>query len=231
MRVLFSATIVAMSVLLWAAGAQAQPGAQPYPSAPPPGWAPAPGQPQPYLAPPPAGSCTSCVVPGAAGYYPVTTTLTAEDHRLLLRGEISDGEYYGGAVTSVLFGFGMGQAVQGRWHDTGWIFTLGESVSAAVVVAGLARALGCFDGGSNDGGSDCDDRGAVNLMMAGAIGLTVFRVWELVDVFSVPPAHNRRVRSLRQRLGFAPTLRVSQVQPYLAPSVDGGAMAGFAARF
>ena len=42
---------------------------------------------------------------------------------------VSKTNYYAGGALSILPGFGIGHAVQGRWREKGWIFTAGEVVS------------------------------------------------------------------------------------------------------
>jgi hypothetical protein len=154
--------------------------------------------------------------------------LTDDERDLLARGEISDGRHIGGGITSLFVGLGIGQAVQGRYGDTGWIFTLGELGSATVFFVGVGRALGdCFDSDQTCGNDD----GAA-LLLVGLAGLTVFRVWEIVDAFSGPTKHNARVRELRSRLGMPP-MYSTKIVPYIAPSLsrDGGGTAGVTIRF
>jgi hypothetical protein len=202
---------------------QPYPPAQPYPGQPYPGQ-PYPGQPypgQPY--PPPSG-----VVPP---YQYAPTQLSPDDQDLLNQGEITDGRHVGGILVSLFFGLGIGQAVQGRYGDTGWIFTVGEAGSWVAIIAGAVKTVDtCF----NTLESRCDDdsTGQV-LLVGGLIGLVVFRVWEVADAIGGPPRHNARVRQLRMRLGMPPMGYTRRVQPYVAPplSRDGGATAGLTLRF
>ena len=157
---------------------------------------------------------------------PVQLQLSAEDAEILERGEISDGAYIGGAAVSFFFGFGTGQAVQGRWSDTGYIFTFGEAASlAAVVIGAIDTFRDC-----PDLGTQCDRSNGPWLFWGGLIAATGLRVWELVDAFTVPPEHNRRLRELRQRLGIAPP-PVYGMKPYLAPAGTSGGVAGVSLRF
>jgi hypothetical protein len=159
-------------------------------------------------------------------YFPAQ--LSEEDRALLSRGEISEGSYIGGALVGLFFGFGVGQAVQGRYHDTGWIFTVGEAGTLTAMVIGAAQAIDdCFH---DDLVCDDDDNGET-LLVAGLVGFVAFRVWEIVDAFAAPPRHNVRVRELRMRLGMPPVY--TRVQPYVAPTMarDGGATAGLTFRF
>ncbi|HLL21334.1 MAG TPA: hypothetical protein VK427_04340 [Kofleriaceae bacterium] len=163
-------------------------------------------------------------------YQPVhghAQTLTPEEHDLLMQGEISDGAHLGGGVAAVFLGFGTGQAIQGRWSDTGWIFTLGESASLVALIAGAARA---WDDCANefDSSVDCDHSDGPPLMLVGGLGLVVFRVWEIVDAFGGPATHNRRVRALQFRMGMP--VRVG-AEPFVGKTRDGGMTAGLTLRF
>ena len=179
-----------------------------------------PGQ-APYAPPPPAG------VPQPYAYQPrQQVVLTDEERHLLEVGEISDGKHIGGGIAAFAIGFGVGQAVQGRWSDTGYIFTLGEGASMVALFYGLGRALSCVDSDTtcnNDGGA---------WMLGGLLVYTVLHVWEIGDAFVVPPRHNQRVRELRQRLGYPPAGVYYGFKPFLTPPKNGdGAVAGVELRF
>ena len=180
--------------------AAAQPGQTPPP--PPPGWAP----PQPvYLAP---------------GYH----LLSAEERQLLRRGEISDEAHIGGGLVGTFFGFGLGHLVQGRFLDKGWIFMVGEAAAVTIVVIGLT---GCYADAFDGRDNRCDDEFSTWLAV-GLIGAVGFRIWELVDLWGGPPAHNERVRQLRFRAGLP------QYGLFSAPSLgrgDAGGVAGLTLRF
>jgi hypothetical protein len=230
-------------VFAFQSAAHAQPGSdrgqgQPYPAPqgqpyPPPGPYPAqpgqpypaqPGQPgQPY--PPPAG----VMVPPPYQYVPVQ--VTADERDLLDQGEITDGRHVGGILVSLFFGLGVGQAVQGRYGDTGWIFTVGEAASMVALIVGVVKTVDdCFD--LDERGCDDDSTGSV-LVLGGFIGLAGFRIWEVVDAITGPPRHNARLRQLRMRLGMPPASFARRLRPYIAPplSRDGGATAGLTLRF
>ena len=190
---------------------------QPYPSQPQP-YAPQPYAPQPYAPQPYA--------PPAYGYQQPTVRLTAEEAALLQRGPISDGAHIGGGLVALGFGFGIGQAIQGRWGDTGWIFTLGDSASIGLMMYGFSQFVDdCFDYES-----DCsDDNSGVGAVLLGALAFTGFRIWETVDAFVGPSSHNRRYRDLQ--------FRVQGYQPprwgfYLSPTMDRRAsVSGLTLRF
>jgi hypothetical protein len=200
------AMLCCLVIVLGASVATAQPGQTPY--APPPYAQPPPGVPAPYA------------------YQPrPQVMLTDEERHLLEVGEISDGKHLGGGLAAVFFGFGVGQAVQGRWSDTGYIFTLGEGASVVALFYGLGRALSC------DGESSCSNEGA-GWMVGGLLAYTALHVWEIADAFVVPPRHNQRVRELRSRLGYPPAGMYYSVKPFLTPPKNGdGAVAGFELRF
>ena len=190
-------------VLLTSSIASAQSALSPDPSAqpayPPPTYGP-PGSPQyaPY------------------GYQPQLQLqqLTAEDQRLLARGEISDGQWIGGGLVNVLFGFGVGQAIQGRWGEKGWIFTLGQAASLAAFLVGAADSF-CE---TPDGAACPNPTSTANaLIIGGAIGYLVFYGWGIADAFGAPPAENARLRQLRGQLGLAQP-RGYALAPYIAPA-------------
>lgn len=201
--------VVALLVLAVAGVAHAQPGAGPPPQQPQ-------GQQQQY--PPP---------PHHYQPYGHPVGLTREEHELLLEGEISQGAHIGGGLAALFFGFGSGQAIQGRWSDTGWIFTLGETASLVAVIGGVARAIDDCD---TAGETSCDHSDGPPLIVVGLIGFTVFHIWEVVDAFSGPNDHNRRVRELKFRLGV-PVKIGERLLPYLNKTRDGGATAGLQLRF
>lgn len=209
-------TISSVVVLAMVGGvvqAQPAPAPQTYPPQQSGGWPGGPGAPpqQPYYGP----------------QQPMQVQLTVDEQWLLERGYISDGEQIGGGLVALMFGFGLGQAVQGRWGDKGWIFTLGEGVSIAAMFYGLIQAVDCVDGS----GRSCNGDQGAGIAVAGILGFTVFRVWETVDAFAAPSAHNRKVRALRARLGM-PVDMYSRLTPYLTPSRDrDGGTAGISLRF
>lgn len=192
----------------------AQPGApadpvppdpSPYPPAPYPD--PLPPQPMPVQPPPPYS------------YQPVAVQVTPDEHALLQRGEITDIAHVGGGMANVFLGFGIGQAIQGRWSEKGWLFTLGSAASIAAIVVGVTQSF-------EEGGDDVPA-----LFIAGYLSFLVFHVWGAVDAFVEPPKHNRRVRELKMRLGM-PTYFGQRVVPYLMKSRDGGGgTAGLVLRF
>jgi hypothetical protein len=138
--------------------------------------------------------------------------LSPEDQALLARGEISGGPWIAGGLVSFFVGFGLGQSVEGRWGDKGWIFTLGDAASVTTLAVGAVDAVGCIAAGSK-----CNPTGTDVLLFGGAIGLVLFRAWETVDAFAAPPAQNARIRALRTELGL-PQQQGYAWAPYIAPA-------------
>jgi hypothetical protein len=193
--------IKAAAIVLFVLGgvAQAQPSATPPTSYPP--------YPPPYAYGPP----------------PPRLQLTADEMGTLATGYITDGQFIGGGLASLFVGFGVGQAVEGRWHDTGWIFTLGEPLAFGVMIYGLGQSLDCFETSTNS----CRNAGA-GALVAGAIGLVGLRLWEVIDAFVGPGRQNARWTALQQRMGNPVPFAV---RPFVVPSGDGGAVAGVSLRF
>ena len=241
-------TPIALCLMVMVAGssAYAQPGGDP--QQPPPPQQPAPQQqPQPYPQQPQQYPQQPQQYPQQPQPYPqqqypqqgygwqpqrpvMQYQLTVDEQYLLDRGYISDGAHIGGGLASLFLGWGIGQAVQGRWSEKGYIFTLGEAASVGLIIWGVVGAVdeSCFD--CYESNNDHDATYGV-MIAGGVIGIMVFRIWEVVDAFAGPAEHNRKVTQLRYRLGM-PVPRYTQLTPYVVPSRAGdGAVAGFSLRF
>lgn len=181
---------------------------QPY-AAPPQGYPP---PPQGYYPPPPGYYPPQ-------GYYQQQPQLTLDERELLADGEISSGQVVMGVVLNGWLGFGLGQAVQGRWSDTGWIFTVGEPLALTIA---LSTAIGC------DVDGVCNDRERT-VILGSLLGFFGLRLWSIVDAVTGPRAHNRRVRDLQMRMGMLPA--EYSLVPYVMPVAEGGATAGLSLRF
>jgi hypothetical protein len=97
---------------------------------------------------------------------------------------ISKTRYRIGGIVGTYCGLGIGHAISGEYSSTGWIFTLGEIGSIFLLGYGLTESLGT--------NSTNPDAGEAKLM-AGAVAFSVFRVVEVVDVWTRPT-----VASVRQ---------------------------------
>lgn len=120
---------------------------------------------------------------------------TPAERALLDRGEISTTT---GTVTAAFFGFGTGQALQGRWLERGWIFTLGDAGATALMVTGMTKVW------SYDCNLGCQHRGEAVFIAGGLLALGL-RIWQATDAYVVPARHNERVRELRRRFAVTPT--------------------------
>jgi hypothetical protein len=149
-----------------------------------------------------------------------TVPLTPDEQELLAHGEYSTGRITGGGITAIIAGYGIGQAVEGRWLSDGWKFTLFDVAGTALYVGGLASAFQAnCDSGCNNG--------ALAMFLGGFAILSASRIWQSFDAFVEPKRHNHRLRELRQRLGMPPPT----LGPYVAPSANGGATTGLVLRF
>lgn len=197
MRIIAALAILAAASLA-SAPAAAQPGAEP--------------DPYPGSEPPPPET-----QPRPVQLQPRTVEMSFEERELILRGEIDPGIYIaGGLVGTFLAPFGIGQAIQGRWSDRGWIFAVGEGTSLALIIAGAVQL-----NESNDGEF---------LLVSGIIGLVGFRIWELVDLWVGPALHNQRVRNVYRKYGIGPHTPVYGARPYVLPT-DGGGVGGLSFSF
>lgn len=155
---------------------------------------------------------------------PMPSPLSAEDRQILADGEVGAGQWGAGVLGSVVVGFGAGQAIQGRWHDTGWIYTLGEGLSLGAVMLALPVAL---SGDCGDCGSHTNSDRAGYLMIGGLLAYTGFHIWEIGDALIGPTEQNRRFAEVRARHPETYT-----VLPYVVPSATGnGGVAGLSLRF
>ena len=78
-----------------------------------------------------------------------------------------DSNYELGGVVGTIFGHGIGHAVQGRYKDKGWIFTLGQIVGTGLIVNGLIQ----------------DDS---DYLIVGASSSLISRLTEILDVWGNP---------------------------------------------
>ena len=102
---------------------------------------------------------------------------------------ISNGQYLGGGIASIIPGWGIGHAVQGRYWEKGWIFTVGDLVfvggyltSVFLLVDDLQTAA--LKGDSRKVGSATKKFSGLSL--AFLVGLIGFRAWEIIDAWNLP---------------------------------------------
>jgi hypothetical protein len=152
--------------------------------------------------------------------------LTEKDREALEIGEISTARYIiGGVLGTYPIGLGLGHAVQNRWSEQGWKFTAGELASLGLVIGG---ALGCADDAVEDAANNEDEVNCSDLesaiIITGIVGYIGFRIWEAVDVWVMPPGHNRKVKELKEYINKeqAPAVKSSlYLVPVLNPRIGG----------
>lgn len=102
---------------------------------------------------------------------------------------------YLGIWAGGIFGFGIGQAIQGRYSESGWKWTLGEVATMGTMIAAASRACGDYtdtvverqNGNSYYYSVDrvCQNNGPgaayVPLTVLGWLG---FRIWQTYDLFA-----------------------------------------------
>jgi hypothetical protein len=119
--------------------------------------------------------------PRAVAGEPVHTPAPSE-HR-----GISSARYISAGLVGTLVGYGAGHAIAGEWTHFGWICTAGEVTPLLVgVTTGVFARL--------DNGDSSD-----NLLPAGLlVGYGVFRVIELVDIWTRPKVRDDSATSSSQ---------------------------------
>ncbi|AHZ86215.1 hypothetical protein Bb109J_c0872 [Bdellovibrio bacteriovorus] len=151
-------------------------------------------------------------------------SLSESDRAILERGEISQTRYVvGGILATYPLGLGIGHAVQGRYMEKGWIFTVGELASLMVLMAGFGD---CVDDAWSSN-NNCNNSGG--LVFAGAFGFVGFRIWEAIDAWATPPEQNRRYRELKSRLPASED--TITFEPGFMPLADGGGALGLRLTF
>ena len=68
-------------------------------------------------------TATTLIAKEAAPREPASTIVV---EKTMPKDLVSNARYYGGAIPGSILGFGIGHAIQGRYKEKGWIFTLLE---------------------------------------------------------------------------------------------------------
>lgn len=138
--------------------------------------------------------------PDTAEYH-----LTADEKKALEIGPISSGKYVGGAIAGTLVGFGLGNAIQGRYDWRGTTFTVGELASLGVITVAAINCMVKITGEATSAvfGGDVDDNACQSEMIAINISTIVFfglKVWEIADNWAVPPMINSDYRRAKAKM-------------------------------
>lgn len=109
--------------------------------------------------------------------------------------EISPERYICGGITGTLCGFGIGHAIQGRYKNKGWIFTLSESLAIGTIISGVVVSSLSPELGSTSGHPDARAiltyaGVGIGLCALGGVAEAGFRIWEIVDVWWVDHARD-----------------------------------------
>jgi hypothetical protein len=93
----------------------------------------------------------------------------------------------GGTLTGMVVGFGSGHAIQGRYKEKGWIFTLGEGVAIGGMIASASQCE-TTQANTQVGGTAIQTQ--VNRECGGALplvsllGFVGMRLWQVIDLIS-----------------------------------------------
>ncbi len=138
-----------------------------------------------------------------------------EDERMMLKSRAPTKETYViGGIVGTYPGFGLGHAIQGRWTDTGWIYTVGEVTSLVVAGAGIVN---CVNDGADD--NDCNSS-AITIGLTAYVG---FKIAEIFDVWIGGARHRERYQKLKNRIEPEPEPKTSSWTPFLQK--QGGGLA------
>lgn len=159
---------------------------------------------------------------GARAQAPLSapSTFTSEELELFARGEISSDRRIAGGLLGTIVGFGSGHIVTGMYGDKGLIFTLGEAVALPFVLIGGIIYYENFISCAFTFGFVCEPKDmerSRGLLTTGLVILSIFKVWEIADVWWGPLHHNERYRRLKAReshLGFYWTPALSAREPW-----------------
>jgi hypothetical protein len=149
---------------------------------------------------------------GVARAEPNITAPPSMTEPLRFEDDVSEMQQIMGPPVALMFGFGLGHVVEGRWHEKGWLFTAGDSIAMTLWMGGMITGMTCE--------RRCEAPAAA--YVSGMLGLVALRFWQTADTVTGARAKNRRV--MQQRL---------RMEPLLAPPRGGGngAVAGLTLRF
>lgn len=94
---------------------------------------------------------------------------------------IENTRYITGGVVGTLWGFGIGHAVQGRYRQDGWKFTVGEAVGSLLLLINMGE---CFPENR-----PCGSALGINFGLEILTGFALvggFRIWEIIDLWVAP---------------------------------------------
>lgn len=94
----------------------------------------------------------------------------------------TEDRYIAGGVVGSVIGLGIGQAINGNYTNSGWVFTLTEVPSLAMLIAGamiyhIGAPYMTYQQAKNLG---------TGLLIPGVLLFAGFRIWDIVDLWSMP---------------------------------------------
>lgn len=155
------------------------------------------------------------------------TSLQAKE---LLMPKMSQGQYVVGGIASIFLPFGIGQAIQGRYEQKGWIFTVADLSASALIGAGLGilffEVVPIFTAFTEKNPVSTinerltnlfeQSRGPVitslSLISFGSAAFLGFHIWGIVDAWSVPSSQILRsdvLHDQQQKLVLIPVVTPS----------------------
>ena len=151
---------------------------------------------------------------------------------------ISTGRYIGGGLVGTFVGFGIGNAINGSWTDTGWLFTTFEVAGAGLIVGGFVMAGSPFMDFIKEGPSSSTIKAlsdsaqskiltGVILAAGGALIYSGFRIAEIVDVWAAPTLESSTPKSSAMLNSGLVNTRYS----YLMPAAQETPIMGFKFKF
>lgn len=142
--------------------------------------------------------------------------LSVEDKALLRQGEISYSQLRAGGFLGTFIGFGSGHIPYEMYRSRGWIFTVGETGALLLAILGASGINNECTEFSN-GRKTCDDvSGSRFALAAGVLGFIGLRIWETIDVWTIPSARNYEIRRIRQKMGRELTRSDWTISPALS---------------
>jgi hypothetical protein len=96
---------------------------------------------------------------------------------------MSSAQYIFGGALGSLVGFGTGHAIQGRYKEKGWIFTLAESLAVGSIITGAVWTNN-LSSKPNVGKAEALLPVIGFSAVGGAVGLA-FHIWEIIDLWTV----------------------------------------------
>ncbi len=136
-----------------------------------------------------------------------TSKLTPEEIEIYKQGEISTGQLVGGGLLGTFVGFGLGHVAYEKYSSKGWIFTVGELGSYALMASGAVSFV-----------TSPFSSNGLGVYTFGAIAFIGFKIWEIVDVWTTPQFHNNRYHSIKERLDGSQNIASYHLSPLIVQS-------------